>query len=32
LIAVTAMVNGQSLITRNGRHFANIPQLHVEEY
>ena len=32
LIAATAMAAGHSLITRDISHFANIPQLTVEEY
>ena len=32
LIAATAMAAGERLITRDGRHFANIPGLVVEEY
>ncbi len=32
LIAATAMVAGHSMITRDISHFANIPQLTVEEY
>ncbi|NLZ05696.1 MAG: type II toxin-antitoxin system VapC family toxin [Phycisphaerae bacterium] len=32
LIAATAMVHGQSLITRNARHFKDIPHLIVEDY
>ena len=32
LIAATAMANGHNLITRNKRHFMNIPHLQVEEY
>lgn len=32
LIAATAMVHGQSLITRNARHFKDIPHLLVEDY
>lgn len=32
LIAVTAMVHGHGLITRNLRHFQHIPELKVETY
>lgn len=32
LIASTAMVHGHSLITRNARHFRQIPHLIVEDY
>ena len=32
LIAATAMVHSQSLITRNARHFKDIPHLIVEDY
>jgi len=32
LIAATAMVHGQWLITRNARHFKDIPHLSVEDY
>jgi tRNA(fMet)-specific endonuclease VapC len=32
LIAATAIGSSQKLITRNARHFENIPQLNVEEY
>ncbi len=32
LIAATAMVHGHSLITRNARHFKDIPHLIVEDY
>ena len=32
LIASTAMVHGHSLITRNARHFKDIPHLIVEDY
>ncbi len=32
LIAATAMAAGHSIITRDISHFANIPQLTVEEY
>ena len=32
LIAATALAATQKLITRNARHFENIPQLNVEEY
>lgn len=32
LIASTAMVHGQSLITRNARHFRQIPHLILEDY
>jgi tRNA(fMet)-specific endonuclease VapC len=32
LIAATAMVHGHPLITRNPRHFKDIPHLLVEEY
>ena len=32
LIASIAIVKGLSLITRNVRHFKNIPSLHVETY
>jgi len=32
LIAATAMVHGHSLITRNARHFRQIPHLIVEDY
>jgi tRNA(fMet)-specific endonuclease VapC len=32
LIAATAMVSNHILITRNSKHFMNIPELMVEEY
>jgi len=32
LIASIAIVKGLSLITRNVKHFKNIPSLHVETY
>jgi len=32
LIAATAMASNQILITRNAKHFANIPELKIEEY
>ena len=32
LIAATSLASTQKLITRNSRHFKNIPQLKVEEY
>ena len=32
LIAATSLASTQRLITRNSRHFKNIPQLKVEEY
>jgi tRNA(fMet)-specific endonuclease VapC len=32
LIAATAMVSNHVLITRNSKHFMNIPELMVEEY
>lgn len=32
LVAATAMVHGHSLITRNARHFKDIPHLIVEDY
>ena len=32
LIAATSLASTQKLITRNSRHFKNIPQLTVEEY
>lgn len=32
LIAATAMAYGHTLITRNPKHFRNIPHLQVEEY
>lgn len=32
LIAATAMVHGHSVITRNARHFKDIPHLIVEDY
>jgi tRNA(fMet)-specific endonuclease VapC len=32
LIAATAMVSSHILITRNSKHFMNIPELMVEEY
>jgi len=32
LIAATSLGSTQKLITRNARHFENIPQLKVEEY
>lgn len=32
LIAATSLASTQKLITRNSRHFENIPQLKVEEY
>ena len=32
LIAATALVHGHSLITRNPKHFRNIPALIVEDY
>jgi len=32
LIAATAMANGYTLITRDKKHFANIPQLTIETY
>ena len=32
LIAATSLASTQKLITKNSRHFENIPQLKVEEY
>ena len=31
-IAAVALVNGQTLVTRNRRHFADVPGLRVESY
>ena len=32
LIAVTAMIHGRALVTRNPRHFQHIPDLRLEDY
>jgi tRNA(fMet)-specific endonuclease VapC len=32
MIAAAAIANGKPLLTRNKKHFARIPQLHVETY